>query len=70
MRLTLTRTQKTALGLLQRGIPYEFDLSKPAERAVAEDLRKRNVATETPAEAPTPKRKGKPAPAPAPDPAP
>ncbi|MBL3571525.1 hypothetical protein BV509_17770 [Rhodovulum sulfidophilum] len=69
MRLTLTRTQKTEIGLLQRGIPYDFDLSKPAERAVAEDLRHRGVATETktetPAEAPAPKRKGKPDPDPA-----
>ncbi|PTW39256.1 hypothetical protein [Rhodovulum kholense] len=69
MRLTLTRTQKTEIGLLQRGIPYEFDMTKPAERAIAEDLRARNVATEIPDEAPAAAKKAMPKAAPDPDPA-
>lgn len=68
MRLTLTRTQKTTLGLLQRGIPYEFDMTKPAERAIAEDLLGRNVAAETPATAKKAKPRAVSDPAPDPEP--
>ena len=47
MLLKMKRTQKTVLGTLRMGLPYSFDMAKPAQKKVADDLIKRGMAEKT-----------------------
>jgi hypothetical protein len=47
MFLILNRTQKTLIGLLQAGVPYDFDLKDDAQSAVAKRLLGKKFAKET-----------------------
>jgi|GEM_PF-3529280 len=47
MLLKMKRTQKTVLGTLRMGVPYSFDMAKPAHKKVADDLIKRGMAEKT-----------------------
>ncbi len=47
MLLKLKRTQRTAIGVLQAGVAYDFDPKKPGQKNVAESLLARGMAEKT-----------------------